>query len=59
MPVSAPSDKRFRRAHVSPRKRTWLRLPAFSSSPAANRGRQTQRPQNPVRPISNIRSTSR
>jgi cell division protein FtsQ len=24
MPVSAPADKRFRRAHVSPKKRTWL-----------------------------------
>jgi cell division protein FtsQ len=28
MAVAAPADKRFRRAHVSPRKRTWL--PTFS-----------------------------
>lgn len=33
MPVSAPADKRFRRAHVSPRKRSWL--PAFSWPMAA------------------------
>jgi cell division protein FtsQ len=33
MPVSAPADKRFRRAHVTPRKRSWL--PAFSWPMAA------------------------
>ena len=33
MPVSAPADKRFRRAHVSPKKRTWL--PSLSWMTAA------------------------
>jgi cell division protein FtsQ len=33
MRISAPADKRFRRAHVSPRKRSWL--PAFSWLAAA------------------------